>query len=178
MLLFNACGLRDDTESYDNVLLDTWTLAEIKCYNPNYTSGNRLERFVINSLITVEMKFTPRSFTYAVTETNNPVENCITSANGGYIIRYTNATEGNVRYENLNLSAGCDIDINESSGGDPVSVPFGLSALEDDSEALFWAVNSESQLVLQVSTGFQGSEDVSFCGEECLCYGFFNSKSN
>tara|TARA_Y100000385_G_C13072743_1_gene629846 strand:+ start:784 stop:1317 length:534 start_codon:yes stop_codon:yes gene_type:complete len=177
MLLFNSCGLRQDSESYENVLLDTWNLAEIKCYNPNYTSGNRLERYVISNLITVEMKFTPRSFTYAVTETGN-TENCITAANGGYGIGYINAKEGSVRYKNMNLNIGCDIEVSESSGGTPVTIPFGLSALEDDADALYWTINTESQLVLQVSTGFQGSDVGTLCGEECICYGIFSSKTN
>lgn len=176
MLLFNSCGLRQESESYENVLLETWNLAEIKCYVPDYSSGLRQEKYIIPITVTVEMKFTPRAFSYAVTETDNPVENCITVASGGYRVSYTSAKEGSLRYKDLSVSNGCDIDLNEANGGDPVTIPFGLSALEDDAEALYWTIDSIGQLILSVSTGFQGSELA--CAEQCLCYGFFDKKTN
>lgn len=177
LIVFGSCGLRESGNSYTNPLIETWKLSELKCYNPDYNSGVRLERYVLNSSLNVEMKFTGRNFTYAVTETDEAV-NCITSASGSYGLNYISGTEGKINYDDFNLSTGCNVGINESSGGSTVEVPFGLSALSDDATNLEWIIDEEGILVLEVSTGFKGSDTSSLCAENCKCYGFFSKKSN
>lgn len=175
--VFVSCGLREDNESYENPVIDTWHMEEIRCYDPDIETGNRLEKYVIPTTLTVEMKFSPKVFNYAVTETGN-VTNCITSAEGSYELKFTNSLEGKVVYKKLSLSTGCNVEINEQSSGLPISMPFGLSALSDDISNIYWTINDEDKMILQLSTGFFGSSENSLCDEYCYCYGTFKKKSN
>lgn len=166
----SSCGLRQDSESFLNPLIGTWNLAEIECYD---AEGNRDEEYKVSSSEQVQMIFQSRTFRYAVSDGT-----CITSAEASYRLGFKAEKKGTTTYSKFTLSSeGCTISINDSSSGQPYDVPFGMTALDEDSQDLNWEINDAGYLVLQVSTGFKGS-DSGACAAECTCSGLYLSETN
>lgn len=154
-------------------------MTDIKCYSPNYTTGNIAERYVIPSSTTAEIVFKSRTLKYAVTQTSFYFNDCITSAEASYSIKFNSDKEGKTSYDDFNVSTGCSIEINEATGAGAVDVPFGFSALEEDSQNLYWTIDSSGYLILENSASFKGTDNPSpLCNESCKCYWFFQEKSS
>lgn len=181
-LISTSCGLRKEEESFSNPLIGTWYLQSIKCYIPDYQNGSQTESYNVPNDTLVEMVFGARTFTYAVTESafnkqKSLASTCLTSAQGGYNVSFTDQTKGTVDYNNLTTSEGCTVDMSDSTVG-TVSVPLGFSALSYNVEDIFWEFdNSAESLIVQNSSNFFGSTSNSYCDETCYCYGLF-SKNN
>jgi hypothetical protein len=165
--------LRDDSVSYRNVLIGNWKLNEIKCYDTNYLTGFPLERYIISTSVKVEMIFSARAFRYNVNGTTTST--CITSATGSYSLNFNFQNQGTINYDSINSSSGCTLDMLEAVSGETIAMPMAFSPLVESTDNLFWAIDDQSNLVVQNSTGFVGSEDIptSSCSGMCTCYGVF-----
>lgn len=172
-----ACGLREDDKAYSNPLIGKWYLNEIKCYYPDLATGDRLEAYLVSSFLEVEVVFTARAWTYAVSETtpftSEKVTTCLTAADGSYRIEYDNKSQGRLNYGNVNTSTGCSVEMVDSSVGS-INVPFGFSPLSYNVQDILWEIEEDTgNLILQNSTDFFGSSQSSRCSDSCYCYGFY-----
>jgi hypothetical protein len=119
------------------------------------------------------MIFSARSFRYNVNGKNTST--CTTSANGSYSINFNFQNQGTINYDNINSSSGCSLDMLEAISGGTIDMPMAFSPLMESTNNLFWAIDDQSNLVVQNSTGFVGSDDIptSSCNGMCTCYGVF-----
>jgi len=167
-LSWTGCGLKEDVEAFDNVLIGTWNLTKLNCYDTDLT-GTLKESYSINSE-NISYVFQSVKFTYAAEDSGS----CTNSATGSYGVSYSSQAIGKVSLTEVLTTSVCDITITEDNGAGNIDIPFAMSATASNTSNLYWDVTSEI-LTMQVATGFSGSSGASYCSSSCTCYGTFSN---
>jgi hypothetical protein len=166
LLTIVSCGVKNDDLSYSNPFISNWKLSGIDCYDTDL-NGAKKEIYPNNNADTNEIIFTGRTFIYSVSEGGG---DCNTSANGTYLIDYTNGEEGKISYSSITNSLQCSITHAELAGVGSGLIPFGFITSASNTTSLDWKVTGD-ELILEVSTGFKGTETISsYCLDACTCY--------
>jgi hypothetical protein len=174
LLAIVSCGVKNEDISYSNPFVSNWKLSGIDCYDTDL-NGAKKEIYDNNNADTNEIVFTGRTFIYSVSEGGGA---CNTSANGTYIIDYTNGEEGKISYSSITNSLSCSISHESSVGAGPTVIPFGFITSASNTTNLYWKVSNE-ELTLELSTGFKGGALAPpFCASSCFCYGIYSKDTS
>ena len=163
MFLFDfvSCGIRANSETYDNIFVGQWRLNRVDCYR----NGINYETYFLNQdpNVIVQFRFENKTFVYTATDGSQ----CNLNMNGQYSTQFSSQSEGTARLFNLVGTSTCNIVLDEGAGvANNELVPFAL--LEIFSSNLSFDFNSNS-VEVDFPTNYDGSATAGFCENACTC---------
>ena len=169
LFLLSSCGLKVTNEIDENVLIGTWELEGLTCFDSE-DKNVELESYDVDAVADVSIIFAGNKITYEVVST------CTTSAVGQYRTDFNGDSLGEVDFFDLITGSTCDVDIADIGPNTVGTISVNLALLQSRSNALDWIVDGDS-LELELGTLFVGSTAVTGCLSNCYCVGSY-SQSN
>lgn len=166
LLVFTqACGLKITNEIDDNVLIGSWELSNISCYN-NQNESTIFEDYDMTSH-NIKFIFDGTSFSY---EVNSAL--CTSTSYGRYSTNFNGTSTGELDLINIISSGTCDVTQSDDGPNSVGVTTITTEVLPSTSDDLFWLVNGDS-LEFEFGTGFRGSSNNPGCQGLCFCKGFY-----
>lgn len=166
LTIFSSCGLKIQNEIGENVLIGSWRLDHISCFNAeDEDTVYEKYRFQANNH-DVLITFEGRQVYYEVDSS------CTTSTYGSYVTDFDGDSKGYIDFKNVISGSSCSISINDDGVNSVGTVSVNMTLIPSKAIDLFWLVDEDS-LELEVGTGFMGSPQNPGCQGLCFCKGYF-----
>jgi len=179
-LLLSSCGLKVTNEIDDNVLLGSWKLDSIQCFQPN-DNQNFVESYDISvdESLDITIDFISSSIQYMVSSDRNMSDDCSTSSTAMYKADFNGTGAGLVDIYQVVLGSieKCKIEVPfTGNGGGGGTGSINLTMNSNYSRDLNWSISDDREtLILDFFTDFKGS-DSSYCNGLCNCKGTYAKK--
>jgi hypothetical protein len=170
----SACGLKITEEVDENVLLGTWELATIICYESE-ENLLEMERYVIPSSLAIHIEFNGSKVRYSASGAS-----CATSSIGLYSTNFNGTSTGVLDITDV-VTGGetCYETITDSGLGTVGDVNVTTNLDGHYSKNLNWLITNERDILdLTYYSNFRGSANSLTCEEECYCKSVFRKDVN
>lgn len=169
LFLFTSCGLRVTNYVDDNILVGSWQMNEVICYDINREF--EIEIYALDSsTTTAQLDFGASDFSYSLSSSG-----CNTSAVGRYSTEFEGDSEDVMDMGSVTVSGeSCEVDITDSGTNTVGTVSIDFDLFAPSALGLSWFIeelaSGSTNLTLDLFTLFEGSSDGDGCGgQTCIC---------
>ena len=164
----NSCGLRITNYVDENVLIGSWSMQRIICYN-NSLDEIIIEQYELTSDIDAQLNFDGSDFSYSMRRSGD----CSTSAIATYVTNFEGDSRDVLDLKDVISGEVCDQSLNDSGPNSVGSVSVAFDLFAPEARDLYWEIEGsgdDSVLKLEMFTTFAGSSESSGCGGQlCRC---------